>query len=153
MRGNSGRKRVGGNMPRQDLPSSSEGANSCCLPLKARRQETLSADEDVSTVTFPAANTAFSMAAAGSAFDVLPISPAERRGIVHAVPPDGAVIVGSDYQSAITGDVDCPGERRRRTFPDLFTLRVDRLQGPGRSKHKSIPVRVNCQASRVLVLL
>ena len=41
----------------------------------------------------------------------------EFAAIVHAVPADGAVAIGRDHQSAITGDVDRPGYARHSALP------------------------------------
>src|SRR5262249_40369092 len=75
----------------------------------------------------------------------------EFAAIVHAVPTDCAVAIGRDYQSAVTGDVDRPDYARRSTLPEALILPVNRSQIPVRSKHESTSVRMDCQASRVLV--
>src|SRR5262245_16914584 len=50
----------------------------------------------------------------------------EFAAIVHAVPTDGAVAIGSDRQSTITADVDRPDNGRHAPLPELLALCVNR---------------------------
>ena len=68
----------------------------------------------------------------------------EFAAIIHAMPADGAVAIGRNHQSTITAYAHPPHRARHFLLPELFTLGVERSQGPFRSKHKTSAVWMNC---------